>query len=158
MKTNLENQSLMKKTYSIIAVTLFLLLAGGLRAQTSNEGKKFAKYWLSVNCAEANDSQSERDNFLKYKEELRAYFIAAVQRGLELDEMQEDEAALGEIYDRNLKMLDENKPAWISPDQETKLRAVSREVFISKGKETMAENYKVRALRGLELIRLLPNK
>ncbi|MEY2496827.1 MAG: hypothetical protein QOD12_383 [Verrucomicrobiota bacterium] len=158
MKTNLENQNLMKKNYSIIAVALFLLLAGGLRAQTSDEGKKFAKYWLSVNCAEAADSQNEQENFLKYKNELKVYFLSAVQRGLELEEMREDETALGEIYDRNIKTLDENKPAWITPEQEMKLRAVSREAFVSKGKETLAENYKARALRGLELIRLLPSK
>jgi hypothetical protein len=158
MKTNLENQNLMKKNYTMMVATLFLFLAGGLSAQTSDEGKQFAKYWLSVNCVEANDSQNERDNFLKHKKELRTYFIAAVQRGLELEEMREEEAALGEIYDRNLKMLDENKPAWITPEQEKNLRAISREVFVAKGKEKLAENYKVRALRGLELIRSLPSK
>ena len=106
----------------------------------------------------ANDSQNERDNFLKYKEALRAYFLSAIQRGLELEEMREDEAALGEIYDRNITTLDENKPGWITPEQEKRLRAVSREAFVSNGKETLAENYKVRALRGLELIRSLPSK
>jgi len=158
MKTNLEHQRLMKKNYSVIVVALFVILAGGLRAETSDEGKKFARYWLGMNCAEAVDAQSEHDNFLKHKEELRAYFIAAVQRGLELEEMKEEEAALGEIYDRNLKLLDEKRPAWITPEQEKKLRAVSREAFVSREKETLAENYKARALRGLELIRSLPSR
>jgi len=147
----------MTKHYLIIATALSLFVMGGLRAQTSDEAKKYAKYWLSVSCAEANDSQNERDNFLKYKEQLRAYFIMTVQRGLELEEMREEEAALAEIYDRNIKRLDENKPAWITPDQEKKLRAVSREAFVAEGKEKLAQNYKDRALRGLAMIRSLPN-
>ncbi|MEY2561268.1 MAG: hypothetical protein QOG51_1683 [Verrucomicrobiota bacterium] len=136
----------------------FLLLAGGLSAQTSGEGKTFAKNWLRMNCVEALNPQDEIDNFVKHQADLKAYFLTAVQRGLELEEMREEEAALGEIYDRNIKTLDQNKPAWMTPEQEKKIRSVSREAFVAEGKENLAQNYKARALRGLELIRLLPGK
>ncbi|MEY2519370.1 MAG: hypothetical protein QOF24_1129 [Verrucomicrobiota bacterium] len=148
----------MKTTCLISIVASFFLLAGGLDAQTSEEGKVFAKNWLRMSCIEAADSQDEQVSFVKYKEELKAYFISAIQSGLELNEMREEETALGQIYDQNIKTVNEDRPAWITPEYENKIRSVSREVFISSGKETLAQNYKARALRGLELIRSLPSK
>jgi len=150
----------MKKNYnySMIIVAAFLLTASGLSAQTSADGKEFAKYWLSLNCLEAANGQKEMDNLVKYKGELNFYFVYVTQGGLELEGMQEEETALGRIYDQNLRMLNENKPAWITPGYEVKIRSVSREAYIRDGKEALARNYKAQALKGLELIKSLSSK
>ena len=150
----------MKKNYnySMIIAVAFLLTASGLSAQTSADGKEFAKYWLSLNCLEAANGQKEMDNLIKYKGELNFYFVYVTQGGLELEGMQEEETALGRIYDQNIRMLNENKPAWITPEYELKIRSVSREAYIRDGKEALARNYKAQALKGLELIKSLSTK
>jgi hypothetical protein len=148
----------MNKSYLIAIAASFFFLAADLRAQTSGEGKTFAKHWLRSNCAEAGENQDEAANFIKYKVELKAYFLSAIQRGLELDEMREEEVALEQIYDQNLRMLNESKPTWMTPGQEKKLRAVSKEVFVAEAKEALAQSYKARALEGLELLRSLPSR
>ena len=150
----------MKKNYnySMTMVAAFLLTASGLSAQTSTEGKEFAKYWLSLNCLEAANAQKEMDNLIKYKGELNFYFVYVTQGGLELEGMQEEETALGRIYDQNIKMLNENKPAWITPEYAFKIRSVSREAYIRDGREALARNYKAQALKGLELIKSLSTK
>lgn len=149
----------MKKNYRLfIVVASFLLMASGLTAQTSEEGQKFAKYWLNVNCVDGENNQRDRDNLIKYKDELEPYFVHAMQRGLEPEVMLENETALGQIYDQNIKMLNENKPAWITQEYENKIRSVSREAFINHGKETLAQNYKARALKGLQLIKSLSSR
>jgi hypothetical protein len=150
----------MKKNcnYSMIIAVVFLLTANGLSAQTSTDGKEFAKYWLSLNCLETADRQKEMDNLIKYKGELNFYFAYVTQGGLELDGMREEEAALGQIYDQNIKMLNDNKPAWITLEWELKIRSVSREAYIREGKEALARNYKAQALKGLELIKSLSTK
>ena len=150
----------MKKNYnySMIIAAAFLLTASGLNAQTSADGKEFAKYWLSLNCLEAANGQKEMDNLIKYKGELNFYFAYVTQGGLELGGMQEEETALGRIYDQNIRMLNENKPAWITPECEFKMRSVSRESYIRDGKEALARNYKAQALKGLELIKSLSTK
>ena len=147
----------MKKNYnySMIIAVAFLLTASGLSAQTSTDGKEFAKYWLSLNCVEPANVQKEMDNLIKYKGELNLYFVYVTQGGLELEGMQEEETALGRIYDQNIRMLNENKPAWITPEYEFKIRSVSREAYIRDGKEALARNYKAQALKGLELIKSL---
>jgi hypothetical protein len=149
----------MKKThYAIITVTSLLLMARGLSAQTSAEGRMFAKTWLNLYCNEADGGQNEMDNFRKYKDDLRPYFYYVTQGGLELEGMQEEATALGRIYDQNIRMLNENKPAWITPECEFKIRSVSREAYIRDGKEALARNYKAQALKGLELIKSLSTK
>jgi hypothetical protein len=150
----------MKKNYnySMIIAVAFLLTASGLSAQTSADGKEFAKYWLSLNCLEAANDQKETDNLIKYKGELNFYFVYVTQGGLELEGMQEEETALGRIYDQNIRMLNQNKPAWITPECELKIRSVSREAYIRDGKEALARNYKAQALKGLELIKSLSTK
>jgi hypothetical protein len=150
----------MKKNYnySMIIAVAFLLTASGLGAQTSADGKEFAKYWLSLNCLEAANDQKETDNLIKYKGELNFYFVYVTQGGLELEGMQEEETALGRIYDQNIRMLNQNKPAWITPECELKIRSVSREAYIRDGKEALARNYKAQALKGLELIKSLSTK
>lgn len=147
MKTNYN--------YSLIIAVSFLLLAGGTRAQVSEEGRIFAKTWLNLNCNEADSAQKEMDNLIKYKGDLKPYFYYVTQGGLELEGMQEEETALGRIYDQNIKMLNENKPAWITLECELKIRSVSREAYIRDGKEALARNYKAQALKGLELIKSL---
>ena len=147
-----------KKLIYCLALALSLIVtAPRAHAQGSEEGKMFAKNWLSINCVEAGQAV-DLDGFVKYKEELKAYFLAAVQRGLELEGMRDEETALGQTYDRNLKMLNENKPAWITPEDQSKIRAITREAFISQGKEALAKNYQARALEGLELLKSLPSK
>ena len=150
----------MKKNYnySMIIAVAILLTASRLSAQTSAEGREFAKYWLSLNCLETANAQKEMDNLIKYKGELNFYFVYVTQGGLELEGMQEEETALGRIYDQNIRMLNENKPAWITPEYELKIRSVSREVYIHDGKEALARNYKAQALKGLELIKSLSTK
>ena len=150
----------MKKNYnySMIIAVAFLLTASGLSAQTSVEGREFAKYWLSLNCLEAASDQKEMDKLIKYKGELNFYFVYVTQGGFELEGMQEEETALARIYDQNIRMLNENKPAWITPEYEFKIRSVSREAYIRAGKETLARNYKAQALKGLELIKSLSTK
>jgi hypothetical protein len=150
----------MKKhyNYSMIIAVAFLVTASGLSAQTSTDGKEFAKYWLSLNCLEAANNQKEMDNLIKYKGELNFYFVYVTQGGLELEGMQEEETALGRIYDQNIRMLNENRPAWITPEYEFKIRSVSREAYIRDGKEALARNYKAQALKGLELIKSLSTK
>jgi hypothetical protein len=150
----------MKKNhnYSMMIAVAFLLTASGLSAQTSADGKEFAKYWLSLNCLETANAQKEMDNLIKYKGDLRPYFYYVTQGGLELEGMQEEEAALGRIYDQNIKLLNENKPAWITLEFELKIRSVSREAYIRDGKEALARNYKAQALKGLELIKSLSTK
>lgn len=150
----------MKKTYnySIIISFAFLMTASGLTAQTSAAGKEFAKYWLSLNCLETGNAQKEMDNLIKYKGELNFYFVYVAQGGLELQGMQEEETALGRIYDQNIRTLNENKPAWITPEYELRIRSVSREAYIHDGKEALARNYKAQALKGLELIKSLSPK
>ncbi|MEY2584121.1 MAG: hypothetical protein QOD80_147, partial [Verrucomicrobiota bacterium] len=103
----------MNKSYLIAIAASSFFLAADLRGQTSSEGKTFAKHWLQSNCAEAGENQDEAANFIKYKVELKAYFLSAIQRGLELDEMREEEVALEQIYDQNLRMLNESKPTWM---------------------------------------------
>ena len=150
----------MKKNYnySMIIAVAFLLTASGVSAQTSADGKEFAKNWLSLNCLEAANDQKEMDNLIKYKGELNFYFVYVTQGGLELEGMHEEETALGRIYDQNIRMLNENKPAWITPEYEFKIRSVSREAYIRDGKEALARNYKAQALKGLELIKSLSSK
>ena len=151
----------MKKNYNysmIIIAVVFLLTASRLSAQTSADGREFAKYWLSLNCLETADGQKEMDNLIKYKGELNFYFVYVTQGGLELEGMQEEETALGRIYDQNIKMLNENKPAWITLAYELKIRSVSREAYIRDGKQALARNYKAQALKGLELIKSLSTK
>ena len=150
----------MKKNYnySMIIAVAFLLTASGLSAQTSMDGKEFAKYWLSLNCLETGNAQKEMDNLIKYKGDLQPYFYYVTQGGLELQGMQEEETALGQIYDQNIKMLNENKPAWITLECELKIRSVSREAYIREGREALARNYKAQALKGLELIKSLSTK
>jgi len=150
----------MKKNYNypMIIVAALLLTASGLNAQTSAEGREFAKYWLSLNCLEAANGQKEMDNLIKYKGELNFYFVYVTQGGLELEGMQEEETALGQIYDQNITMLNENKPAWITLECELKIRSVSREAYIREGREALARNYKAQALKGLELIKSLSPK
>jgi hypothetical protein len=150
----------MKKNYnySMMIAVAFLVTASGLSAQTSAEGKEFAKYWLSLNCLETANAQKEMDNLIKYKGDLRPYFYYVTQGGLEVEGMQEEEAALGRIYDQNIRMLNENKPAWITLEFELKIRSVSREAYIHDGKEALARNYKAQALKGLELIKSLSTK
>lgn len=147
----------MNKNNVMIVVASLLLLASRSSAQTS-EAREIARHWLSMNCLEAHGGQDERDNFLKYKDELKSYFVYVSQRGLELEGMPEEAAALGETYDRNVKLLNENKPAWVTLEYESKIRSVSREAFIAKGLQTQARNYQSQAVMALELIRLLPNK
>jgi hypothetical protein len=150
----------MKKNYNysmIIAVAL-LLTASGLSAQTSTDAREFAKYWLSLNCLEAANDQKKMDNLVKHRGELNFYFVYVTQGGLELGGMQEEETALGRIYDQNIKLLNENKPAWITLEWELKIRSVSREAYIRDGKEALARNYKAQALKGLELIKSLSTK
>lgn len=150
----------MKKNhnYSMIIAVVFLFTASWLSAQTSAEGREFAKYWLSLNCLETANDQKEMDNLLKYKGDLRPYFYYVTQGGLDLEGMQEEETALGRIYDQNIRMLNENKPAWITLEFELKIRSVSREAYIRDGKEALARNYKAQALKGLELIKSLSSK
>jgi hypothetical protein len=150
----------MKKNYnySMIIAVAFLLTASGVSAQTSAEGREFAKYWLNLNCLEAANDQKEMDNLAKYKGELNFYFVYVTQGGLELEGKQEEETALGRVYDQNIRMLNENKPAWITPEYELKIRSVSREAYIRDGKEALARNYKAQALKGLELIKSLSTK
>jgi hypothetical protein len=150
----------MKKNhnYSMVIAVAFLLTASGLSAQTSADGKEFAKYWLNLNCLEAANAQKEMDNLIKYKGDLRPYFYYVTQGGLELEGMQEEETALGRIYDQNIRMLNENKPAWITLEYELKIRSISREAYIRDGREALARNYKAQALKGLELIRSLSAK
>jgi hypothetical protein len=148
----------MKKSSLMVIAASFVLLGGASSALASDEGETFAKNWLRMSCFEAIDSQNEQENFLKYKDELKAYLLSAVQRGLELDGLREEEAALGQVYDQNIKMLNENRPGWMTVEFEKKVRSVSREAFISEGKETLAQSYKARALKGLELLRSLPSR
>ena len=150
----------MKKNYnySMIIAVVFLFTASGLSAQTSTDGKEFAKYWLNLNCLETANGQKEMDNLIKYKGELNFYFAYVTQGGRELEGMREEEAALGRIYDQNIRMLNENKPAWITLEWELKIRSVSREAYIHEGKEALARNYKAQALKGLELIKSLSTK
>jgi hypothetical protein len=150
----------MKKNYnySMIIAVAFLVTASGLSAQTSTGGKEFAKYWLSLNCLEAANGQKEMDNLIKYKGDLKPYFYYVTQGGFEVEGMQEEETALGQIYDQNIRMLNENKPAWITLECELKIRSVSREAYIHDGKEALARNYKAQALKGLELIKSLSTK
>ena len=150
----------MKKNYnySMIITVALLLTATGLSAQTSADGKEFAKYWLSLNCLETANAQKEMDNLIKYKGDLRPYFYYVTQGGLELEGMREEEAALGRIYDQNIRMLNENKPVWMTLEYELKIRSVSREAYIRDGKEALARNYKAQALKGLELIKSLSTK
>ena len=150
----------MKKNYnySMIIVAAFLSTASVLSAQTSAEGKEFAKYWLSLNCLETANAQEEMDNLIKYKGDLNPYFYYVTQGGLEVEGMQEEETALGRIYDQNIKMLNENKPAWITLECELKIRSVSREAYIHDGKEALARNYRAQALKALELIKSLSTK
>ncbi len=150
MKTNYN--------YSLIIAASFLLLASGIRAQVSEEGRIFAKTWLNLYCHEADSGRNEMDNFRKYKDDLKPYFYYVTQGGLELEGMQEEATALGRIYDQNIGMLNENKPAWITPEYEFKIRSVSRESYIRDGKEALARNYKAQALKGLELIKSLSTK
>ena len=150
MKTNCN--------YSLIIAVSFLLLAGGIKAQVSEEGRIFAKTWLNLYCNEPGSGQNEMDNLIKYKGDLKPYFYYVTQGGLELEGMQEEETALGRIYDQNIKMLNENKPAWITLEWELKIRSVSREAYIRDGKEALARNYKAQALKGLELIKSLSTK
>jgi hypothetical protein len=98
------------------------------------------------------------DNLVKHRGELNFYFVYVTQGGLELGGMQEEETALGRIYDQNIKLLNENKPAWITLEWELKIRSVSREAYIRDGKEALARNYKAQALKGLELIKSLSTK
>jgi hypothetical protein len=158
--TQLLNKEPMKtnNNYPLIIAASFLLLTSGLSAQTSEQGQMFGKAWLSMNCIEADGGQDEMDTFVKYKDELEPYFTYVIRRGLELEGMQDEETALGEIYDRNIKMLNENKPAWVTPEYESKIGSVSREVFIQDGKEALAQNYKDQALKGLELIKSLRSR
>jgi hypothetical protein len=147
-----------KKLIYCLALALALIVtAARAHAQGSEEGRMFAKTWLSINCVEAGKTV-DLDGFAKYKEELKACFLSAVQRGLELEGMRDEETALGQTYDRNLKMLNENKPAWITPEYESKIRSVTKEAFVSQGKEALAKNYQARALEGLELLKSLPSK
>lgn len=150
----------MKKNYnySMIIAVAFLLTASGLSAQSSADGKEFAKYWLSLNCLGTANVQKEMDNLIKYKGDLEPYFYYVTQGGLELEGMQEEGTALGQIYDQNIKMLNENKPTWITPEYEFKIRSVSKEAYIRDGKEALARNYKAQALKGLELIKSLLTK
>ena len=150
----------MKKNYnySMMIAVAFLLTASGLSAQTSTDGKEFAKYWLSLNCLETANAQKEMANLIKYKGELNFYFFYVTQGGLDLEGMQEEETALGRIYDQNIKLLNQNKPAWITLECELKIRSVSREAYIRDGKEALARNYKAQALKGLELIKSLSTK
>ena len=150
----------MKKNYnySMIIAVVFLLTANGLSAQTSTDGKEFAKAWLHLDCLETANDQKEMDSLIKYKGDLGPYFYYVTQGGLELEGMQEEEAALGRIYDQNIRMLNENKPAWITLECELKIRSVSREAYIRDGKEALARNYKAQALKGLELIKSLSTK
>ena len=149
----------MKRTYhAIITVASLLVMARGLSAQTSTEGRVFAKTWLHLDCFEAGTAQNEMESFVKYKDDLKLYFYYVTQGGLELEGMQEEETALGRIYDQNIKMLNENKPAWITPEHEFKIRSVSRDAYIDDSKEALARNYKAQALKGLELIKSLSTK
>ncbi len=55
----------MKRTYyAIITVASFLLMAHGLSAQTSAEGRMFAKTWLHLYCFEAGTAQNEMQSFV----------------------------------------------------------------------------------------------
>jgi hypothetical protein len=145
-------------TYSMIIVVAFFVTASGLSAQTPAVAKEFAKHWLNLNCLEAGNDQMEMDNLIRHKDDLKPYFVFVTQGGLELEGMQEEEAALGQIYDENIKMLNGNKPAWITPEYEVKIRSFSREAFIYEGKETLAQNYKAQALKGLEFIKSLSTR
>jgi len=149
----------MKRTYyAIIIVASLVLMAHGLSAQTSAEGRMFAKTWLHLDCFEAGTAQNDMQSFVKYKDGLELYFYYVTQGGLDMEGLQEEETALGRIYDQNIRMLNENKPAWITPEYEFKIRSVSREAYIREGKEALARNYKAQALRGLELIKSLSTK
>ena len=66
----------MKRTYhAIITVASLLVMARGLSAQTSTEGRVFAKTWLHLDCFEAGTAQNEMQSFVKYKDELNFYFF-----------------------------------------------------------------------------------
>ena len=138
-----------KKLIYCLALALSLIVtAARAHAQGSEEGRMFAKTWLSINCVEAGKTV-DLDGFAKYKEELKAYFLSAVQRGLELEGMRDEETALGEVYDRNIKMLNENKPAWITPGvrKQNKIRH-QRGVRLSRERSARKKLPQARALEG----------
>ncbi|MFL6539880.1 MAG: hypothetical protein ACJ8HU_03885 [Chthoniobacterales bacterium] len=148
------------KTICITILAGFCFAAPLSHAQTriSDDARTLAKAWLGATCHEVGATQDDLATFAQHRAELRAYFLTAVFRQLEGDEMRDEEAALGRIYDDNLKRLNEDKPAWVTPEIEAQLRSISRDAYIRKAREALAVSYQQRALDGLAIINSLPTR
>ena len=135
-----------------IVAALWFVGAHSSHAQQTDDAKTFAKAWLSKSCHVDDVSHDDSSSFARFRAELRPYFLAAVYRQLEGNELREEEAAFGRIYDENLKRLGEHKPAWVTPEIEARLRSTSRDVYIREQREALALSYKQRALEGLAVL------
>jgi hypothetical protein len=113
--------------------------------------KGLATNWLHLNCFDDEEGQNERNIILKHTE-LVPIFISVIQNGLDPEVLQEEKIMAGELYDRNIKMLIENKPEWITKELENKIRSVSREQFIANEIETATSNSISQAIKGLAIL------
>lgn len=141
----------MKNNYTkciLIAASFFMATTGIFAQISSSDAKQLATRWLRMNCIEIGEEQND---IVKHFE-LEPYFTYAIENGMEPEVLQNEEALAGQIYDLNIKMLNENKPTWITPEDENKIRSISREEYITNQTATLTSNYKTQAIRGLAII------
>lgn len=136
------------KKYILIVASFFMATTGIFAQISSSDAKQLATRWLRMNCIEIGEEQND---IVKHFE-LEPYFTYAIENGMEPEVLQNEEALAGQIYDLNIKMLNENKPTWITPEDENKIRSISREEYITNQTATLTSNYKTQAIRGLAII------
>lgn len=144
----------MKKAYTTLFIFGVLFFAPSIStfSQTNEQTKQLAKNWLNISCIEPAVVQTEIENLIANKNELSPYFENIISNGVESNLITENKIALGELYDKNIKMLNENKPAWVTAEYERKIRSVSKEQFVAGENARLILNYKVQATKALEIM------
>src|SRR4051794_6193671 len=91
--------------YTLASIAIAFCATSSLVAQTSNDAAAFAQEWMSRTCFDADTAREDKAAFARFGAELKPTFLSAIYRQFELNQMQDAEAALGQLYDERMKLL-----------------------------------------------------
>ena len=136
-----------------ILISFALLYSIGAYSQVSlysSKTEEIAKDWLLLACIDGEEKSNQ--SMIANHPELEPYFINIIQNGIDKSLLDEERNGNAQLYDNNMKTLNESKPEWVTKEYEAMIRSVSKEEFIESNVSAFIANYKDRAIKGLEII------
>jgi hypothetical protein len=128
-----------------------LLCCVVLYGQLPDEAKKAADTWLVKNCDEG-DKQSLEPVLEKYKTQLEPYFIQALQKGPDTQQIAAEQAAAAQQFQRLQETLKRGKAAGLRDADMQAGLAVTSQQYLARQKDEFILRYRSQAAAGLGIV------